>query len=64
MARAAAAYYARPASPFGRAGDFTTAPEISQAFGEVLGAWCAVVWERMGRPDPVMLPNAARAAAR
>ena len=55
MARAVAAYYARPASPFGRAGDFTTAPEISQAFGEVLGAWCAVIWERMGRPDQVIL---------
>jgi NADH dehydrogenase [ubiquinone] 1 alpha subcomplex assembly factor 7 len=55
MARAAAAYYAREQSPFGRGGDFTTAPEISQAFGEVLGAWCAVLWERMGRPDPVLL---------
>jgi SAM-dependent MidA family methyltransferase len=31
MARAVAAYYARPRPPFGRAGDFTTAPEISQA---------------------------------
>lgn len=55
MARAVAVYYARPASPFGRGGDFTTAPEISQAFGEVLGAWAAVVWGRMGRPDPVLL---------
>jgi SAM-dependent MidA family methyltransferase len=55
MARAVAAYYARQAPQFGRAGDFTTAPEISQAFGEVLGAWCAVMWEAMGRPDPVIL---------
>jgi NADH dehydrogenase [ubiquinone] 1 alpha subcomplex assembly factor 7 len=55
MARAAAAYYGRGQTPFGRAGDFTTAPEISQAFGEVLGAWCAVLWERLGRPDPVLL---------
>jgi SAM-dependent MidA family methyltransferase len=55
MARAVAAYYGRSQSPFGRGGDFTTAPEISQAFGEVLGAWCAVMWERMGRPDPVLL---------
>lgn len=55
IARAAAAYYARPQSPFGRGGDFTTAPEISQAFGEVIGLWCAVMWERMGRPDPVLL---------
>jgi SAM-dependent MidA family methyltransferase len=52
MARANAAYYARPGAI---GGDFTTAPEISQAFGEVLGAWCAVMWERMGRPDPVIL---------
>jgi SAM-dependent MidA family methyltransferase len=58
MARAVAAYYARQATPFGRGGDFTTAPEISQAFGEVLGAWCAVTWERMGRPNPVILAEA------
>lgn len=58
MARAVAAYYARQATPFGRAGDFTTAPEICQAFGEVLGAWCAVIWDRMGRPDPVILAEA------
>jgi SAM-dependent MidA family methyltransferase len=55
MQRAVAAYYARRETPFGRQGDFTTAPEISQAFGEVLGAWCAVTWERLGRPDPVLL---------
>jgi len=51
MARANAAYYATH-DPFR---DFTTAPEISQAFGEVLGAWAAVVWEQMGRPAPVIL---------
>ena len=55
MARAVREYYARRETPFGRAGDFTTAPEISQAFGEVLGAWCAVTWEKLGRPDPVLL---------
>ncbi|HYF09492.1 MAG TPA: SAM-dependent methyltransferase, partial [Acetobacteraceae bacterium] len=54
MARAVAAYYATR-DPFGVQGDFTTAPEISQAFGECLGAWAAVVWESMGRPDPVLL---------
>jgi len=52
MGRANALYYARPGAI---GGDFTTAPEISQAFGEVLGAWCAVLWDRMGRPDPVAL---------
>lgn len=54
MARAVAAYYATR-EPFGAQGDFTTAPEISQAFGECLGAWAAVVWDMMGRPDPVLL---------
>ncbi len=55
MARAIGAYYARAETQFGRAGDFTTAPEISQGFGEVLGAWAAVVWQAMGRPAPVLL---------
>ncbi len=41
--------------PFGAAGDFTTAPEISQMFGELLGLWAAEVWTLMGRPDPVRL---------
>ena len=54
MARAAAAYYAGR-DPFGRAGDFTTAPEISQAFGECLGLWAAVTWQMMGAPAPVRL---------
>jgi NADH dehydrogenase [ubiquinone] 1 alpha subcomplex assembly factor 7 len=40
--------------PFGQAsasgGDFTTAPEISQMFGELIGAWCADLWHRMGQP--------------
>jgi SAM-dependent MidA family methyltransferase len=54
MARAVAAYYAGR-EPFGAGGDFTTAPEISQAFGECLGLWAAVTWEAMGRPDPVLL---------
>lgn len=55
MARAVAAYYATRPDPFGRAGDFTTAPEIAQAFGECLGLWAAVTWQAMGRPDPVLL---------
>lgn len=41
--------------PFGSRGDFTTAPEISQMFGELLGVWAAEVWHGMGRPDPVRL---------
>jgi NADH dehydrogenase [ubiquinone] 1 alpha subcomplex assembly factor 7 len=35
----------------GRAGDFITAPEISQIFGELIGLWCAVVWQQMGSPE-------------
>ena len=36
--------------PFGAAGDFTTAPEISQMFGELIGLWAAETWSIMGRP--------------
>ena len=41
--------------PFGASGDFTTAPEISQMFGELLGLWAAEVWSSMGSPNPVHL---------
>ena len=54
MAAANAAYYATH-DPFR---DFTTAPEITQVFGELLGVWAAVAWEGAGRPDPVMLVEA------
>ncbi|MGE0254292.1 MAG: class I SAM-dependent methyltransferase [Alphaproteobacteria bacterium] len=47
-------YYATR-DPLGAAGDFTTAPEISQMFGELVGLWCADLWLRMGRPDPFVL---------
>ncbi len=40
-------YYTRR-DPFGVAGDFTTAPEISQIFGELLGLWCADMWAQSG----------------
>jgi NADH dehydrogenase [ubiquinone] 1 alpha subcomplex assembly factor 7 len=50
----AAGYYARR-EPIGAAGDFTTAPEISQIFGELIGLWCAQLWQQMGRPDPFVL---------
>ncbi|MBI1327402.1 MAG: class I SAM-dependent methyltransferase [Alphaproteobacteria bacterium] len=36
--------------PFGRAGDFITAPEISQTFGEMIGAWLMDTWQKMGSP--------------
>jgi len=41
--------------PLGRAGDFTTAPEISQMFGELLGLWAGVVWQQIGGPSKVHL---------
>ncbi|WP_425068356.1 class I SAM-dependent methyltransferase [Reyranella sp.] len=47
--------YYRHATPVGAAGDFTTAPEISQMFGELIGAWLAERWLAMGRPSPVGL---------
>lgn len=36
--------------PLGAAGDFTTAPEMSQIFGELIGLWCLEVWKSLGRP--------------
>jgi NADH dehydrogenase [ubiquinone] 1 alpha subcomplex assembly factor 7 len=36
--------------PFGAAGDFITAPEISQMFGELIGLWAVAVWQQMGMP--------------
>ena len=37
--------------PFGRDGDFTTAPEISQMFGELVGVWLVAAWRALGRPE-------------
>jgi len=47
-------YYATH-KPIGAHGDFTTAPEISQVFGELIGLWSAVVWQQMGQPAPFTL---------
>ena len=44
MARAGAAYYAHREA-FGATGDFITAPEMTQAFGECLGLWAAIAWQ-------------------
>ncbi len=49
MAAANAHYYATR-DPLGAAGDFTTAPEISQMFGEMVGIWIADLWTRAGGP--------------
>lgn len=44
--------------PFGADGDFTTAPEISQMFGEMIGAWLAHQWLERGKPAPFALVEA------
>ena len=49
-----AGYYARH-DPLGSAGDFITAPEVSQIFGELIGLWCADLWRHLGEPDLVTL---------
>jgi SAM-dependent MidA family methyltransferase len=41
--------------PFGAEGDFITAPEVSQMFGELLGAWCINAWQEMGSPSSFVL---------
>jgi NADH dehydrogenase [ubiquinone] 1 alpha subcomplex assembly factor 7 len=61
--------------PFGARGDFTTAPEISQMFGELIGAWLADMWMKLGSPSRVniaelgpgrgtLMQDALRATAR
>lgn len=50
--------YYRRKDPLGVAGDFTTSPEISQMFGEMIGLWLAVVWEMLGEPSRVILAEA------
>lgn len=47
---AANAHYYGTRDPLGAAGDFITAPEISQMFGELVGLWLADLWDRAGRP--------------
>ncbi|WP_036221720.1 class I SAM-dependent methyltransferase [Maritalea myrionectae] len=47
--------YYRKADPLGRQGDFITAPEISQMFGEMLGVWVAQIWQQMDKPKKFTL---------
>ncbi len=47
-------YYTRMPA-IGAGGDFVTAPEISQVFGELIGLWCVVVWRQMGAPRTLNL---------
>ena len=41
--------------PFGGEGDFITAPEVSQMFGELIGIWCVAEWDALGRPANTVL---------
>lgn len=50
--------YYRKKDPLGKEGDFITAPEISQVFGEVIGAWLIDQWIRLGKPNPFILLEA------
>ena len=47
--------YYQTRDPFGLTGDFITAPEISQVFGEILGLWCAVTWQKGNKPKELNL---------
>ena len=47
-------YYCR-SDAFGTHGDFTTAPEISQLFGEMIGIWCLSMWIDLGKPPSINL---------
>jgi len=47
--------YYRTQAPIGAAGDFITAPEVSQMFGELIGLWAAELWSLMGRPPRLRL---------
>ena len=63
MAACNAHYYATR-NPLGAAGDFTTAPEISQMFGELLGLWLAQVWADQGGPPFVLGEKGVQPAKR
>ena len=54
LAGSADSYY-RDRDPLGAAGDFVTAPEISQMFGELIGLWLVAAWRQAGAPAPFRL---------
>ncbi|WP_332060517.1 class I SAM-dependent methyltransferase [Bartonella sp. CB74] len=47
--------YYQTQTPFGRAGDFITAPEVSQLFGEMIGIWILASWKAQNCPHPFIL---------
>jgi len=48
-------YYQHAEEKIGRGGDFITAPEMSQLFGEMVGLWCISMWQSMGSPSKINL---------
>lgn len=54
LADAKAGYYTTR-QPIGKDGDFVTAPEVSQIFGELISLWVAAVWQSMGAPKPIII---------
>ena len=42
-------------NPFGKEGDFITAPLISNLFGEMIAIWCVAFWEYIGKPKKILL---------
>lgn len=47
--------YYKTAEPFGREGDFITAPEVSQMFGEMLAIWIILTWQALDKPNNFIL---------
>ena len=47
-------YYMKK-NPFGKEGDFITAPLVSNLFGEMLAIWCIAFWEHMDKPKKILL---------
>ena len=42
-------------NPFGKKGDFVTAPNISDIFSEIIGIWIVSTWEKLGKPKKINL---------
>ena len=42
-------------NPFGKGGDFITAPLVSNLFGEMLAVWCVAFWEHLEKPKKILL---------
>ena len=47
-------YYMKK-NPFGKKGDFITAPLISNLFSEMIAVWCVAFWEHLGKPNKILL---------